>query len=112
MLAKKDRLPLNQLPDFFPESQKFFTAQLTFFYQKNPDTSAQISIIIPKKAVPLATRRNYLKRLIAAQVQPLLTDFSGYQVAIVAKAPGAQHPTTRSIQLTLQKFLAHLSQRR
>jgi len=116
MIAKKDRLKLNQLPDFFATSQKFFTPQLTFFYQKldgggdqAPEPqSAQIAIIIPKKAYRLATRRNYLKRLIAAQIQPLLPDFASYQVAIVAKA-SPQPLDKNSISLLLHKFLQRLT---
>ncbi|MCL2110283.1 ribonuclease P protein component [Microgenomates group bacterium] len=85
MLSRKYRLPLRKMPNFFTESEKFFTSDLTFFYRRGETDELQVAVIVPKKSQRLAVQRHRYKRIIAELIRKRIDEWPrDLQVAIVA----------------------------
>lgn len=88
MLPKQYSFNLRRERGFFDKAQKVFSRYFTLFYI--PSESFGMTIVVPKKRVSLATKRNALKRKIAATAQVVIAEKNGsaasFFVCLVAKS--------------------------
>lgn len=84
MLPQSLRLPLRQERNFFQSSRREQTPSFIFYWKKtNKQTRA--AVIVPKKAVAKAVKRNMLKRKIRAVVFDQIKGRRGNDLVVVVK---------------------------
>lgn len=92
MLPKQYSFKLRQERGFFDKAQKVFSRYFTLFYI--PAERFGFVVVVPKKHVSLATKRNALKRKIAACLHSVLPDkvstSASFFVCLVAKSAAAE----------------------
>jgi len=92
MLPRKNRLNLRQHPDFFNQASRYYAHLFTVFYRfsdqlneaeqveenldKNLDKNLVAAVVVPKKAVKLATKRNRLRRVLSGALLELINSDS------------------------------------
>lgn len=88
MLPRKNRLNLRQHPDFFNQASRYYAHLFTVFYRfsdqlneaeqvkENLDKNLVAAVVVPKKAVKLATKRNRLRRVLAGALLELINSDS------------------------------------
>jgi ribonuclease P protein component len=85
MLPKALRYSLRDDRDFFRESEKNHGGFFTFYVKRIMEASpgAQAAIIIPRKAIALASHRNQRKRWLREALSSTLPKFPTLNLAIV-----------------------------
>lgn len=86
MLPKWRKLNLRQHPDFFKRAKRLYFLSSTLFYLENPK-GFLVTAVVPKKVVPKATRRNYLRRVIYQVIAEnlKLAENKNFSIAIILK---------------------------
>lgn len=72
MLPKHFKLDLRKKRDFFSLCKKKFSKDFSFFYQVNENEGLKIAVVIPKKIVKLATKRNWERRRIFSVLEEII----------------------------------------
>lgn len=72
MLPKHFKLDLREKRDFFSLCKKKFSKDFSFFYQVNENEGLKITVVIPKKIVKLATKRNWERRRIFTALEEII----------------------------------------
>ncbi|MCB9813478.1 MAG: ribonuclease P protein component [Pseudomonadales bacterium] len=74
MLPKSLKLDLRSDKSFFFNCKKKHSRYFSLFYKKNNELGLKIAIIVPKKLVNLATKRNKIKRIFSSSINLILED--------------------------------------
>lgn len=94
MLPKQYSFKLRQERGFFDKAQKYFSRYFTLFYI--PAERPHLVVVVPKKAVKLATGRNALKRTLYATAVTTFPDLentsTGFFGCLVAKSAAVTAP--------------------
>lgn len=85
MISRKYFLYLRKQPNFFFQARKQYSDLFLIFSKKSD--SPHYVVIVPKKTVQLATKRNECKRKIYSLIQKLILSYElkDYDFAIVLK---------------------------
>lgn len=84
MLPRRYRLPGQALPQTLTAGVIFSDSELVIRARANGLSLTRWAIIIPKRALALAVRRNRLKRRLLAAINPVKTT-PGWDVAVLIK---------------------------
>ncbi len=82
MLLKVSRLKLRQQKDFFTSANKIYSPLFTLFIKKNTD-NFRTAIIVPKKAIKLASKRNKVKRQIQNMINERYFSLKNKKISVV-----------------------------
>lgn len=80
MLNKQFKLDLRKENDFFLNCKKVHTPYFSFFYL--PSNNFQATVIVSKKVVLLATKRNEIKRKFRNALKFLLNDLIKFKIKL------------------------------
>ena len=105
MLPKQYAFNLRQEKSFFSKANRIFSRYFTLFFI--PSDHFGVTVVVPKKAARLATKRNWLKRQVKAAMilvlEKIVPDTASFFVVIVAKSAAV---TARTEDLYRELFLA------
>lgn len=81
MLTKQFRFNLREETDFFDKCKKVHSPYFSFFYK--PSENFQVTIIVSKKVLKLATKRNSTKRIYRQAIQSNLDNLIKFKIKLV-----------------------------
>ncbi len=81
MLAKKNRLPIQYLKSKKPEVKR--SPSLTLKKYPNDKNLPRVGVMVGKKTVKSAVKRNELKRLVFDQVGKILSELKSFDYLVV-----------------------------
>ena len=94
MLPKQYAFNLRHEKNFFSKARRIFSRYCTLFYI--PSDHFGVTVVVPKKAARLATKRNWLKRQIKAAAIRVITALeeanTSFFVVLVAKSAAVAAP--------------------
>jgi ribonuclease P protein component len=82
MIPQQYKLRLRAQKDFFEHAQKLRARNFSVFYQENQH-GLQLTVLVPKRVIALATERNRIKRRIYQELQKNIVTLEKMTLSLV-----------------------------